>query len=148
MKCPGCGTENPDGANYCNNCALDLSRVFEQQPETGRHWTKKLWFTTYNVYPDRSRDFIVIQYQSPITSYAETRRLSKRLWYGTYLFAISVMVFFTIFTFSLTSPGASLCVFGSTTLIFILGSLLMVWLFVWITLIPPGTESGDQTRLP
>ena len=33
MKCPNCGTENPDNANFCFNCAHSLTDVKPQQQE-------------------------------------------------------------------------------------------------------------------
>jgi ribosomal protein L40E len=30
MKCPKCGTENPDGAKFCNECAGKLELVCPQ----------------------------------------------------------------------------------------------------------------------
>ncbi len=33
MKCPKCGTENPDNANFCFNCAHSLTDTKPQQPE-------------------------------------------------------------------------------------------------------------------
>ncbi|MCE7737049.1 MAG: AAA family ATPase [Candidatus Heimdallarchaeota archaeon] len=33
MKCPNCGTENPENANFCNNCAHSLTDVKPKQQE-------------------------------------------------------------------------------------------------------------------
>jgi hypothetical protein len=32
MKCPKCGTENPDGAKFCNECVYDLRMLKEAKP--------------------------------------------------------------------------------------------------------------------
>ena len=36
MRCPSCGTENREGARFCDNCGTPLAEAAEPAPETQR----------------------------------------------------------------------------------------------------------------
>ena len=42
MKCPQCGTENPQGARFCNQCAGRLSGAAPILPEPLAEWLQRL----------------------------------------------------------------------------------------------------------